>query len=72
MIGDIERDYDDNEVQYIGVGVRDADDLSDGYAMVSMYADFRNMLYSLVDEDVVIESSVVGMPEYSFVVDKKI
>ncbi len=57
--------------QLIGVSLRDADDLSDGFVQVSINPDLRDYLTQPLGLDSVLTDMVVGLPTAAFAVDKK-
>ena len=57
--------------QLIGVSLRDADDLSDGFVQVSVDPSLRDYLTQPLGLDSVLTDMVVGLPTAAFAVDKK-
>ncbi|MBQ6347218.1 MAG: mechanosensitive ion channel family protein [Clostridia bacterium] len=57
--------------QLIGVSLRDADDLSDGFVQVSINPNLRDYLTQPLGLDSVLTDMVVGLPTAAFAVDKK-
>ena len=57
--------------QLIGVSLRDADDLSDGFVQVSINPALRDYLTQPLGLDSVLTDMIVGLPTAAFAVDKK-
>ena len=57
--------------QLIGVSLRDADDLSDGFVQISINPDLRDYLTQPLGLDSVLTDMTVGLPTAAFAVDKK-
>jgi len=57
--------------QLIGVSLRDADDLSDGFVQISINPDLRDYLTQPLGLDSVLTDMTVGLPTDAFAVDKK-
>ena len=57
--------------QLIGVSMRDADDLSDGFVQISVNPDLRDYLTQPLGLDSVLTDMTVGLPTAAFAVDKK-
>ena len=56
--------------QLIGVSLRDADDLSDGFVQISINPELRDYLTQPLGLDSVLTDMTVGLPTAAFVVDK--
>lgn len=57
--------------QLIGVSLRDADDLSDGFVQISINPALRDYLTQPLGLDSVLTDMIVGLPTAAFAVDKK-
>lgn len=58
------------ELQYIGVSLRDEKDLSNGFVQIAVDTTLRDRLISPLGIDTVISNLVIGLPEHAIAVDK--
>ncbi len=58
-------------IQYIGVSLRDADDLCNGFVQIAIDPEIRSMLTNTLQVETVLSNLVVGLPDYAIAVDKE-
>ena len=58
------------EIQYIGVSMRSADDLCDGFVMIAVDTVLRNSLLKSLSVITVLSNLVIGLPDYAIAVNK--
>ena len=58
-------------MQYIGVSLRDEDDLADGFVQIAVNPGLRNRLLSPIHVQTVLDNLVIGLPDYALAVDKE-
>lgn len=56
--------------QYIGVSLRDENDLADGFVQIAVNPGLRERLLSPIDVQTVLDNLVIGLPEYALAIDK--
>ena len=59
------------EMQYIGVSLRDSDDLADGFVQIAVRPDFREQLLNPINVMMVLDDIVIGLPDYALAIDKE-
>ncbi len=59
-----------DEMQYIGVSLRDENDLCDGFVQIGVDPSLRQRLTARLDVENVLENLVIGLPEHAIAVDK--
>lgn len=64
-------DKSNEEIQLIGVSLRNSDDLCDGFVMVTVDTLLRNSLLAPLTVNTVIDNMVIGLPDYAIAVDKE-
>ena len=57
-------------MQYIGISVRDEEDLADGFVQIAVDPDLRERLLAPINVQTVLDNLVIGLPEYALAVDK--
>ena len=58
------------ERQYIGVSIRDQNDLADGFVQIVIDTSLRNRLLSTIDVQSLLDNLVIGLPDYALALDK--
>ena len=58
-------------MQYIGVSLRDENDLADGFVQIAVDPGLRERLLSPLDLQAVLNNMVIGLPEYALAIDKE-
>ena len=58
-------------MQYIGVSLRDEEDLSDGFVLIATGTDLRERFLSSFDVQMVMDDLVIGLPDHVLQVDKE-
>ncbi|MBR5336497.1 MAG: mechanosensitive ion channel [Lachnospiraceae bacterium] len=72
VIQDVRKDEADGvEMQYIGVGLRDENDLADGFVQIAIDPALRSRLIDPINVKTVLDNLVIGLPDYAFAVDKE-
>lgn len=56
--------------QYIGVSLRDENDISDGFVQISVDPELREHLLKPFSVESVLDNMVIGIPEYALAIDK--
>ena len=59
------------QLQFIGVSLRDKNDLSDGFVQIAVDPTLRYHLTEWLTVDTVLENLLVGLPDYAVAVDKE-
>ena len=57
--------------QYIGVGIRDREDLSNGFVQIAIDPSLRDRLISPLYVSTVLSNLVIGLPQLAFAIDKE-
>ncbi len=57
-------------MQYIGVSLRDENDLADGFVQIAIDASLRERLLSPINVQTVLDNMVIGLPDYALAIDK--
>ena len=57
-------------MQYIGVSLRDEEDLADGFVQIAVDPGLRERLLEPINVQTVLDNLVIGLPEYALAVDK--
>ena len=60
----------DEDVQYIGMSLRNEEDLCDGFVMIAVDPALRNDLISPLTVETVLSNLIIGLPEHAIAVDK--
>ena len=58
-------------MQYIGVSLRDENDLADGFVQIGVDPSLRERLLSPINVQTVLDNLVIGLPEYALAIDKE-
>ena len=58
------------ELQYIGVSIRDENDLADGFVQIAVDPTLRNRLLAPINVQTVLDNLVIGLPEYALAIKK--
>ena len=58
-------------LQYIGVSLRDKNDLSDGFVQIAIDPALRTHLTEWLTVETVLENLLIGLPEYAVAIDKE-
>lgn len=61
----------DEDVQYIGMSLRNKEDLCDGFVMIAVDPALRNDLISPLTVETVLSNLIIGLPEHAIAVDKE-
>ena len=61
----------DEETQYIGVSLRDNEDLADGFVRIAVDPNLKKRLLAPISVQRVLDNMVIGIPDYALAVDKK-
>lgn len=59
------------KMQYIGVSLRDENDLADGFVQIAIDPALRERLLAPITVQTVLDNLVIGLPEYALAVDKE-
>ena len=59
------------EMQHVGVSLRNDQDLADGFVQIAVDTDLRNRLLSPINVQTVLDNLVIGLPEYALALDKE-
>ncbi len=57
-------------MQYIGVSLRDENDLADGFVQIAVDPDLREKLLSPINLQTVLDNMVIGLPEHALAIGK--
>ncbi len=72
VIQDVRKDEADGEnMQYIGVALRDENDLADGFVQIAIDPTLRSHLIDPINVKAVLDNMVIGLPDYAFAIDKE-
>ena len=63
-------DVSGDVLQYIGVSLRDEDDLADGFVQIAVDPGLRERLLSPIGVQTVLDNLVIGLPDYALAIDK--
>ena len=58
-------------MQYIGVSLRDENDLSNGFVQIAVSPELRNLLVNSLDVQAVLDTLVIGLPQHAVAIDKE-
>ncbi len=61
----------DEEKQYIGVSLRNEEDLADGFVRIAVDPDLKRRLLAPITVQTVLDNMVIGIPEYALAIDKE-
>lgn len=61
----------DEDVQYVGMSLRNEEDLCDGFVMIAVDPALRNDLISPLTVETVLSNLIIGLPEHAIAVDKE-
>ncbi len=71
VIQDVQEDESaGDEMQYVGVSIRDENDLADGFVQIAIDPDLRNRLLAPIGVQTVLDNLVIGLPQYALAIDK--
>ncbi len=70
VIQDVRTDDTGEKKQYIGVCLRDENDLCDGFVQIAVDPQLREQLLDPIDVQTVLDNLVIGLPEYALAIDK--
>lgn len=59
------------EMQRVGVSLRNDQDLADGFVQIAVDTELRNRLLSPINVQTVLDNLVIGLPEYALALDKE-
>ena len=59
------------EMQHVGVSLRNDQDLADGFVQIAVDTELRNRLLSPINVQTVLDNLVIGLPEYALALDKE-
>ncbi len=59
------------EMQRVGVGLRNDQDLADGFVQIAVEPDLRERLLSPINVQTVLDNLVIGLPEYALALNKE-
>ena len=57
-------------LQYIGVSIRNEEDLCDGFVMIAVDPSLRDELLNALTLDKVLDNLIIGLPDYAVAIDK--
>jgi len=57
-------------LQYIGVSIRNEEDLCDGFVMIAVEPTLRDELLNALTLDKVLDNLIIGLPDYAVAIDK--
>ena len=58
------------KMQYIGVSLRDENDLADGFVQIAIRPTLRERLLNPINVQTVLDNLVIGLPDYALAIDK--
>ena len=61
----------DDEKQYIGVSLRNEEDLADGFVRIAVDPDLKRRLLAPITVQTVLDNMVIGIPDYALAIDKE-
>ena len=61
----------DEEKQYIGVSLRNEEDLADGFVRIAVDPDLKRRLLAPITVQTVLDNMVIGIPDYALAIDKE-
>ena len=61
----------DEDVQYVGMSLRNEEDLCDGFVMIAVDPSLRDALISPLTVETVLSNLIIGLPEHAIAVDKE-
>ena len=71
VIQGVQKDEASGEkMQYIGVSLRNEDDLADGFVQIAVKPALRERLLGPIDVQAVLDNLVIGLPDYALAIDK--
>jgi small conductance mechanosensitive channel len=71
VIQDVQKDETSGErKQYIGVSLRDENDLADGFVQIAIRPTLRDRMLNPINVQTVLDNLVIGLPDYAMAVDK--
>ncbi len=71
VIQDVMSDESEGEaLQYVGVSLRDENDLADGFVQIAVEPDIRERLIDPINIQTVLDNLVIGLPDYALAIDK--
>ena len=71
VIQSVQKDETSGEKrQYIGVSLRDENDLADGFVQIVVKPTLREKLLNPINVQMVLENLVIGLPDYALAIDK--
>ena len=59
------------EKQYIGVSLRDSEDRSDGFVLITVRPYLRDRLLTPINVQMVLDDLIIGLPDHALAVDKE-
>ena len=59
------------KMQYIGVSLRDENDLSDGFVQIAIDPILRERLFEPINVQAVLDNLVIGLPDYAIAINKE-
>ena len=71
VIQEPQEDENGEKMQYIGVSLRDEEDLADGFVQIAVDPALRERLLKPIDVQTVLDNLVIGLPEYAMAIDKE-
>ena len=72
MIQDVqEDDTSGKRMQYVGVSLRDEEDLADGFVQIAINPELRDWLLTPINLQAVLYNIVAGLPDYAVAIDKE-
>ncbi len=70
VIQEVRTDDFGEKKQYIGVSIRDEDDLCDGFVQIVLNPELRERLLNPINVQSVLDSLIIGIPRYALAIDK--
>lgn len=72
LIQDVMKDDASGEkMQYIGVSLRDSNDLADGFVQIVIKPELREKLLAPINLQTVLYNTTIGLPDYALAIDKE-
>ena len=69
--GVMKDDTGGEDMQYVGVSLRDENDLADGFVQIAISPEMREKLLSPINLQMVLYNTCIGLPDYALAIDKE-
>lgn len=70
VLQDVREDDFGERMQYVGVSIRDENDLCDGFVQIAVDPQLRDRLLDPINVQGVLDNLVIGIPRYALAIDK--